>query len=160
MCKELLYRILSQWVSTYSSWSLPFPSSSSSFFLLSCSFSLSHSLHQLHSDGGIGDDVFSLGFDGAQLWVGGTPVAIAPKTPPVTPSSSKLLRRQGEISSPTFNGVDFAPFSVGDVIGCCIDLEAEVAWFTKNGIPVKGHIRFHDCNDIITPAVSFSSGVK
>ena len=52
------------------------------------------------------------------------------------------------------------PLAVGDVIGCCIDLDSEVAWFTRNGDPVKGHIRFHDIKDMITPAVSFSLGVK
>lgn len=113
------------------------------------------------ADGGIGDDVFSWSYDGAQLWIGGNPVIVV-SDEPATPSSSKCLHRQAEVTSPcpSLGGLGAAAFSVDDVIGCCIDLEAEVAWFTRNGNPVKGHVKFRHCNSIITPAVSFSSGVK
>ena len=128
-------------------------------------------------DGGIGDDVFSLSYDGTHFWMGGTPISnngdisaettsISPPTLIVPTTTTKFLRRQDEVVvSPRLTPVMSCdpvdtPLSVGDVIGCCIDLESEVAWFTKNGESVKGHLRFHDMKDMITPAVSFSSGVK
>ena len=52
------------------------------------------------------------------------------------------------------------PISVGDVIGCCLDLERGVASFLKNGVMVEGHVEFHHCCKNITPALSFSAGVR
>ena len=52
------------------------------------------------------------------------------------------------------------PISVGDVIGCCLDLEREVAWFTKNGSEIPGHLVFHRCREMVTPAISFSAGIR
>lgn len=119
-------------------------------------------------DGGIGDDVFSMSFDGTRLWTGGNAVSLAEVSndEETTPTLSKhLLRRQEEIlttpiTSPTPSDGPGVLFSVSDVIGCCIDLEKEVAWFIMNGKTLSGHIKFHHCNDMITPAVSFSSGVR
>ena len=49
----------------------------------------------------------------------------------------------------------------GDVIGCCVDLEKETVRYTKNGKSVKGHLKlFKDCCELLTPAVSFSTGTR
>ena len=50
--------------------------------------------------------------------------------------------------------------NVGDVIGCCLDLERGVASFLKNGVLIDGHVEFHHCCRNITPALSFSAGVR
>lgn len=101
--------------------------------------------------GGIGDDVYSLAFDGESFWVGGHDIE---------PSCSKRLQRQDSISQSPTPSVRATPISVGDVIGCCLDLEQEVAWFTRNGSQVPGHLVFHHCREMVTPAISFSAGVR
>lgn len=56
---------------------------------------------------------------------------------------------------------DATPISRGDVIGCCVDLNEEIVWFTKNGKKVPGQVKlFHECSDLLTPTVSFSSGAR
>lgn len=128
--------------------------------LLSLCIGFNSCIHAHILDGGIGDDVFSMGFDGDQLWIGGNPLSSNASV--ATPTSTKRLQRQQEVimSPPPPADPPGALFSVGDVVGCCIDLESEVARFTRNGKPVKGHIKLHRCNDMITPAISFSSGVR
>ena len=101
----------------------------------------------------MGDDVYSVGYDGLNFWVGGHQTNVRSGR-----FRKKLLRQESLSFSPT-PSVD-APLSVGDVIGCCLDLERGVAWFMKNGKTVSGHLEFHHCKDMITPAISFSSGVR
>ena len=101
--------------------------------------------------GGIGDDVYSLAFDGESFWVGGHGIE---------PSSSKRLQRQFSVSQSPMPPERAAPISVGDVIGCCLDLEREVAWFMRNGSHIPGHLVFHHCREMVTPAISFSAGVR
>ena len=101
--------------------------------------------------GGIGDDVYSLAFDGESFWVGGHDIE---------PSCSKRLQRQASVSQSPTPSVRATPISVGDVIGCCLDLEREAAWFTRNGSQVPGHLVFHHCREMVTPAISFSAGVR
>lgn len=121
-----------------------------------------------HTAGGIGDDVYSVGYDGGRFWVGGkaipTKLTFAPKR--------KLTRQEEHVTSPSpgrspspsspasFEEDDADTVSVGDVIGCCLDLERGVASFLKNGVEVSGHIEFHHCCSRITPALSFSAGVR
>ena len=124
------------------------------------------------SDGGIGDDVYSLSFDGTHLWTGGVSVLTQEEEEKkedcckVTSSIKCPLRRQEEvIASPCMSpsqsscGRD-TPFSVGDVIGCYMNLETEEAWFARNGRRMSGCLKFKDYNDMLTPAISFSAGVK
>ena len=106
--------------------------------------------------------MFSVGYDGSQFWMGGTSITVS-DDPPTTTSHLRHLQRQNELSvSPTMlNHEDVTPICRGDVIGCCVDLEKQVVWFTKNGKTVMGHLKlFHDCCDLLTPTVSFSSGVR
>ncbi|XP_065200353.1 ryanodine receptor [Planococcus citri] len=81
---------------------------------------------------GVGDDLYSFGFDGANLWTGGrnTEVILNAKEP--------LIRK-------------------GDVIGCSLDLTVPVISFTFNGNPIKGS--FHDFNldGMFFPVISCSS---
>ena len=50
--------------------------------------------------------------------------------------------------------------SVGDVISCYLDLGSQEVWYTKNGHPVPGRLRFTHLHDMVTPAISVSSGVR
>ena len=121
----------------------------------------------LYAAGGVGDDVYSVGFDGAHYWVGGRSIPA-----PLTFAPLKKLQRQDEhilfspnhspheSPSPTEEDEsEMPPVNNGDVIGCCLDLEKGVASFMKNGVPVGGHIEFHHCCERITPALSFSAGI-
>ena len=116
--------------------------------------------------GGVGDDVYSVGFDGARYWVGGRAIDTT-----LTFTRSRMLPRQEEhiLFSPSHSPSpspsppleeEQLPISVGDVIGCCLDLERGVASFLKNGVLVEGHIEFHHCCKNITPALSFSAGIR
>ena len=122
---------------------------------------LSTECHSL-LDGGIGDDVFSLSFDGKHLWMGGNSISTNDLMPVPPLSSLKSLHRQSNLVSSPCPSPDPSncPIDIGDVIGCCIDFEREIAWFTKNGEAVNGQLRLHDFSDTITPAVSFSAGVR
>ncbi len=104
------------------------------------------------TDGGVGDDVFSIGFDGASFWVGGH--ALAP------PTAKRLVRQVHSGLDGRATPTQKSPLSVGDVIGCCLDLEGSVAWFTLNGERVDGEVVFGHCRDLITPAISFSAGIR
>ncbi len=104
-----------------------------------------------------------MGFDGASLWMGGHQIKpdITTTTTTLTIPSNKYLTRQEEVvTSPVSEMSCDMPLAVGDVIGCCIDLEKEVAWFTKNGRSINNLLKLHGCNDLVTPAISFSSGVR
>ena len=117
------------------------------------------------TDGGIGDDVFSVGFDGVKYWVGGR--CIPPPLGNVHPDPQRQLTRQEDnISGSPSSSQSSSPvphdktISVGDVIGCYLDLERGVAWFTRNGVPAGGELVFHHSTEMLTPAVSFSAGIR
>ena len=144
----------------------------------------------LCQDGGIGDDVFSLGFDGTRMWTGGASVLTeevteeekeeqkkkekaqeekeeGAKSKATSSTAVKHLSRQDDMvsMSPGLSPAESCDLTnegvaVGDVVGCCIDLENREAWFTKNGQRMRGCLRFQDYNDMITPAISFSAGIK
>ena len=149
----------------------------------------------LPTAGGIGDDVYSVGFDGGQYWIGGQAIptflmfnrtrrltrqeehVISPNQSPTPPRSASnpqsptppiASSTPRSSSSPSHTPLDVGegeesddpPVNVGDVIGCCLDLERGVASFQKNGISLDSHIEFHHCSQSITPAVSFSAGVR
>ena len=105
------------------------------------------------TDGGVGDDVFSIGFDGRNFWVGGH--SLAP------PTTRRLVRQSESIAGDTAPKSEATPtVSVGDVIGCCLDLERGVVWYVRNGVRVTGEVGFGHCRDMLTPAVSFSAGIR
>ena len=82
--------------------------------------------------GGLGDDVYSIGFDGDACWVGGHPLHHSPV---------KVLE-------------------AGDVVGCCIDVEKGIAFFTRNGTQVPGYTKLTYLTELATPSVSLSPGAR
>lgn len=90
--------------------------------------------------GGLGDDMYSVGYDGHACWVGGDPL--------------NLLR------AGLGTGKSRAGLGTGDVVGCCIDLEKGVVFFTLNGSQVPGYIRCDHLTELVTPSVSVSSGAR
>uniref|UniRef100_A0A8C9RP23 Ryanodine receptor 2 n=1 Tax=Scleropages formosus TaxID=113540 RepID=A0A8C9RP23_SCLFO len=83
---------------------------------------------------GVGDDLYSYGFDGLHLWSG----CIA-RT--VNSPNQHLLR-------------------VDDVVSCCLDLGAPSISFRINGQPVQGMFENFNADGLFFPVVSFSTGVK
>ncbi|KAJ7989095.1 hypothetical protein DPEC_G00315980 [Dallia pectoralis] len=83
---------------------------------------------------GVGDDLYSYGFDGLQLWSGRIPRAVASINQHVLTSE--------------------------DVVSCCLDLGAPSISFRINGQPVQGMFENFNVNGPFFPVVSFSAGVK
>lgn len=81
---------------------------------------------------GIGDDLYSFGFDGAYLWSGGRSTRVINN--PIEPYIKK-----------------------GDVIGCALDLTIPIISFTFNGIPIRGSFRNFNLEGMFFPAISCSS---
>ena len=121
----------------------------------------------LTTSGGIGDDLYSVSFDGEFFWFGGQPIRSSLAEP--LPSQRKgVLRRQDSLSSSPVPPGDLLPESArtcgrlreGDVIGCYLDLCRYEVWFSKNGCAVPGVLRLPHLDDVITPAISVSSSVR
>ena len=109
----------------------------------------------LTTSGGIGDDLYSIAFDGQYFWFGGESFQSRPP--------KKKLQRQDMLAlspTPPDTCVPCGTISVGDVIGCYLDLSKQEVWFTKNGCAVPGHLRFSHMDDMITPAISMSNSVR
>jgi ryanodine receptor 2 len=83
---------------------------------------------------GVGDDVYSFGFDGANLWFAG---------------------RSNPINTEQFTG-----FKKGDVIGCLLDLSIPEIWFSLNGVPMKGFFREFNLYGMFYPVVSVSAKIS
>ncbi|XP_051926912.1 ryanodine receptor 2 isoform X3 [Hippocampus zosterae] len=83
---------------------------------------------------GVGDDLYSFGFDGLHLWSG----CIA-KT--VSSPNQHLLKAD-------------------DVVSCCLDLSVPSISFRINGQPVQGMFENFNSDGLFFPVASFSAGVK
>ncbi|GIY59263.1 ryanodine receptor [Caerostris extrusa] len=84
---------------------------------------------------GVGDDIYSYGFDGACMWAGGR--------------CNKVRQ------------IDSSPFiQKGDVIGCILDLNVPLMTFTVNGIRVKGAFRNFNTDGMFYPVISFSAKLR
>uniref|UniRef100_A0AAZ1Y3U1 Ryanodine receptor 2 n=1 Tax=Oreochromis aureus TaxID=47969 RepID=A0AAZ1Y3U1_OREAU len=83
---------------------------------------------------GVGDDLYSYGFDGLHLWSG----CIA-RT--VSSPNQRLLRSE-------------------DVVSCCLDLSVPSISFRINGQPVQGMFENFNSDGLFFPVASFSAGVK
>ncbi|XP_077359216.1 ryanodine receptor 2 [Festucalex cinctus] len=92
------------------------------------------SLGQGWGANGVGDDLYSFGFDGLQLWSG----CIA-KT--VSSPNQHLLKAD-------------------DVVSCCLDLSVPSISFRINGQPVQGMFENFNSTGLFFPVASFSAGVK
>uniref|UniRef100_A0A336KLC6 CSON012070 protein n=1 Tax=Culicoides sonorensis TaxID=179676 RepID=A0A336KLC6_CULSO len=82
---------------------------------------------------GVGDDLYSFGFDGVYLWTGGRKTAVVETIPP-----EPFIRK-------------------GDVIGCALDLSVPVITFTFNGSPVRGSFNNFNLDGMFFPVLSCSS---
>ena len=109
------------------------------------------------TSGGVGDDLYSVAFDGEYFWFGSEAFRSRP--------GKKKLQRQETISTSPLPPSDETEeederVRVGDVIGCYLDLAEQEVWFTKNGRTVPGVLRFSHLDDMITPAISISNSVR
>jgi ryanodine receptor 2 len=84
---------------------------------------------------GVGDDLYSYGFDGAYLWTGGRPTCVVPG------SAEPFIRK-------------------GDVIGCSLDLSIPMMTFYFNGVKIRGAFKNFNLNGMFFPVVSMSSKVR
>ncbi|XP_051859860.1 ryanodine receptor isoform X14 [Drosophila albomicans] len=82
---------------------------------------------------GVGDDLYSFGFDGAFLWTGGRKTLVVDSLP-----EEPYIRK-------------------GDVIGVAIDLSVPVITFTFNGAKVRGCFRDFNLDGMFFPVMSCSS---
>ncbi|KAI4471407.1 ran binding protein 9-related [Holotrichia oblita] len=81
---------------------------------------------------GVGDDLYSFGFDGCYLWTGGR--------------STQVMYELNE------------PFiRKNDVIGCALDLTIPMISFTFNGRPIRGSFRDFNLDGMFFPVISCSS---
>ncbi|XP_041866038.1 ryanodine receptor 2 isoform X2 [Melanotaenia boesemani] len=83
---------------------------------------------------GVGDDLFSYGFDGLHLWSGSVCRKVCSPLP-------HLLKNN-------------------DVVSCCLDLTVPCISFRVNGLPVQGMLENFGANGLLYPVVSFSAGVR
>ncbi|TTS33136.1 Ryanodine receptor 2 [Bagarius yarrelli] len=83
---------------------------------------------------GVGDDLYSYGFDGLYLWSGRVPRAVA------SPNQHILAAE--------------------DVVSCCLDLSVPSISFRINGHPVQGMFENFNLDGLFFPTVSFSAGIK
>ncbi|XP_034049809.1 ryanodine receptor 2 isoform X2 [Thalassophryne amazonica] len=83
---------------------------------------------------GVGDDLYSYGFDGLHLWSGCRARA-------VNSPNQQLLK-------------------VEDVVSCCLDLSVPSISFRINGQPVQGMFENFNSNGLFFPVASFSAGVR
>ncbi|KAI4894480.1 hypothetical protein NFI96_026241 [Prochilodus magdalenae] len=83
---------------------------------------------------GVGDDLYSYGFDGLNLWSGRVPRRVA------SPCQHIL--------------------AADDVVSCCLDLSVPSISFRINGHPVQGMFENFNLDGLFFPVVSFSAGIK
>ncbi|XP_043283357.1 ryanodine receptor isoform X10 [Venturia canescens] len=81
---------------------------------------------------GVGDDLYSFGFDGAYLWTGGR------KTQVMHDATEPYIRK-------------------GDVIGCALDLTVPIITFAFNGAHISGSFRNFNLDGMFFPVISCSS---
>ncbi|KAI7804180.1 putative ryanodine receptor 3-like [Triplophysa rosa] len=83
---------------------------------------------------GVGDDLYSYGFDGLHLW------------------SGRISRTVASVKQHVLTS--------DDVASCCMDLNAPSISFRINGQPVQGMFENFNTDGLFFPVVSFSAGVK
>lgn len=82
---------------------------------------------------GVGDDLYSFGFDGADIWTAARSNKVR-----TVPDGEPILRKN-------------------DVIGCIIDLNIPLITFTVNGIPIRGCFKNFNTDGMFYPVISFSA---
>ncbi|CAF1381800.1 unnamed protein product, partial [Adineta ricciae] len=93
-----------------------------------------------HGDGfsanGIGDNTYSYGFDGRNIWFAG---------------------RSYNVFNDQSQGI---ALKKNDVIGCLLDLNMPEMWFSLNGVPIKALLRGFNLTGMFYPVISLSSRVS
>lgn len=84
---------------------------------------------------GVGDDLYSFGFDGAYLWTGGRSTMVIPSVSP--PHIKK-----------------------GDNIGVALDLNIPIITFFINGMKVPGYFRDFNLDGMFFPVISASAKIS
>ena len=92
--------------------------------------------------GGIGHDMYSIGYDGKHLWVSQCDLLVANQKPSMRQYSSGI-----EGDGKTF------------VVGCCVDLQSRHFHFYHDGHPV-GQVVHLPHLDMVTPAISVAGNVR
>ncbi|XP_007909260.1 ryanodine receptor 1 isoform X6 [Callorhinchus milii] len=83
---------------------------------------------------GVGDDLYSYGFDGIHLWSGRVAKVVASPDPHI--------------------------LAADDVVSCCLDLSVPSISFRVNGHPVQGMFENFNLDGLFFPVISFSAGVR
>ena len=84
---------------------------------------------------GVGDDLYSYGYDGAYLWTGGRSSLVIPHV------SVPHIRK-------------------GDNIGCALDLTVPIITFFFNGMKIPGYFRNFNLDGMFFPVISSSAKVR
>ena len=84
---------------------------------------------------GVGDDLYSYGFDGAYLWTGGRSTMVVPS-------------------------VEEPHIKKGDNIGCALDLSVPIITFFYNGMKIPGYFRNFNLDGMFFPVISASAKIS
>lgn len=84
---------------------------------------------------GVGDDLYSYGFDGAYLWTGGRSTMVIPSV------NEPYVKK-------------------GDNIGCALDLSVPIITFFYNGMKIPGYFRNFNLDGMFFPVISASAKVS
>lgn len=84
---------------------------------------------------GVGDDLYSYGFDGAYLWTGGRSTLVIPS-------------------------VNVPYVKKGDSIGVALDLTVPIITFFFNGLKIPGYFRNFNLNGMFFPVISSSAKIR
>ncbi|MEJ1284490.1 hypothetical protein NN561_015475 [Cricetulus griseus] len=125
---------------------------------------------------GVGDDLFSYGFDGLHLWSAFHFDTLEELHAAATKTYAlclyvKVLKRKvrADISvygcaigciARTVSSPNQHLLRTDDVISCCLDLSAPSISFRINGQPVQGMFENFNIDGLFFPVVSFSAGIK
>uniref|UniRef100_A0A8D3BWH2 Ryanodine receptor 3 n=1 Tax=Scophthalmus maximus TaxID=52904 RepID=A0A8D3BWH2_SCOMX len=101
---------------------------------------------------GVGDDLYSFGFDGLHLWSGQCVSSLTGSNFTCVPLTGRIPRAVASLNQHILTSED--------VVSCCLDLGAPSISFRINGQPVQGMFENFNTDGLFFPVVSFSAGVK
>ena len=91
---------------------------------------------------GVGDDLYSYGFDGQYIWTCGR---------------ANLVRNIATGNVPGGTMTEQFPVQKNTVIGCILDLNIPLITFTVNGIPIRGCFKNFSTDGMFYPVISFGA---
>jgi len=105
---------------------------------------------------GVGDDLYSFGFDGSNLWTGNFLFFIFLQF--IIKTCIYII---GGLKSEVLPGSQNTPYiKKGDFIGCALDLTIPIITFTLNGKLIQGAFRDFNLDGMFFPVISCSSKVR